>query len=288
MRGKHLYKLLFIFALFVGVVSFSPTTQAYGDSDNIPSSTENGAINNGDGNDDGIKDRKQSTVASMPNPNDTESPDAYVTLEISNPDSESKTSWQIDQFNPVDPNTLPSQPDGTTFPVGLFDIQLSKKYGCGCGEQPIPELSETDSVRRFDEQVGDTVHLKLIFDRVMDTSKWTTLKYDPGTHTYMDYSANVTFGTMLIDGVERTVVEWNVTDGGLGDEDGVVNCKISDPIGPAVPVATTASIVTPTATVAVAQPQLANTGLAANAVLTIAGVLIALSVAIFPKRALRR
>lgn len=279
MRGK-LYTFLFAAVLAVSIVSFSPSAQAFGgDSDNIPSSTENASPNNGDNNYDGTKDKVQSTVATTQNPNDTENPDAWVSLQVGDPESERQSSWQIDQFNPVDPNTLPSQPDGTIFPVGMFDIKLSCTQSC---HQEVPVQIES-----FDETpVGDTVHLKLIFDRVMDTSKWTTQKYDPTTDTYIDYSPYVTISTQNI-GYDRTVLEWDVVDGGFGDADGEINCQISDPIGPTIPVTAETTVATQ-ATVAtieaVAQPTLANTGFSTNLILSIGVLLIAASVAIFPKR----
>ncbi len=282
MRGKYLHKLVLIFALTIGAVSFSPTANAYaGDSDNIPISTENSSPNGGDNNGDGSLDGYQSTVATTTNPNDIESPDAWVSLEVTSP--EKGSNWQIDEFNPIDPATLPSQPDGTVFPVGMFDVKLSCSRSCNQEEVERSSIESTDAVL-----VGNTVRLKLIFDRVMDTSNWTTFKYNPSSDTYVDYGEYVTISTQNIAGTDRTVVEWDVVDGGIGDADGLVNCQISDPIGPGVPVDATTSLTLPTSKVTTnSEPKLANTGIGANIVLGIAVILIALSVAIFPKKSLR-
>ncbi|MBI3494423.1 hypothetical protein HY004_00355 [Candidatus Saccharibacteria bacterium] len=280
MRGKYLYKFVIVLLFAVGLISFSPSALAYGDSDNIPSSVESASPNAGDNNYDSIPDKKQSDVATTTNPNDTEAPDSYVSLEITSP--EEGSNWQIDEFNPVDPATLPSQPDGTVFPVGMFDVKLSCKQSCWQNE--VSRVNELDSVDAV--ATGDTVHLKLIFDRVLDTSKWTTQKYDPATDTYYDYSPYVTISTQLYGSTLRTVLEWDVVDGGLGDADGVVNCQISDPIGPTVPIATTTTaLIVPAAKTTVSGPTLANTGLGTNILISIAVLLIAAAVVIFPKRA---
>ncbi len=278
MRGKYLYKFVIVLLFAVGFVGFSPTALAYGDSDNIPSSVENASPNNGDNNYDGTKDKKQDDVATTTNPNDTEAPNSWVSLEITSP--EEGSNWQIDEFNPVDPATLPSQPDGTVFPVGMFDVKLSCTQSCW--QQEVSRVNEVNSVDAV--ATGNTVHLKLIFDRVLDTSKWTTRKYDPTTDTYYDYSPYVTISTQNI-GYDRTVLEWDVVDGGLGDADGLVNCQISDPIGPTVPIATsTNAVIVPAAAKTVSGPTLANTGFGTNLLISIAVILIAASVVIFPKR----
>lgn len=282
MRGKNLYKFVIVLLFAVGFVSFAPPALAYGDSDNIPKVEENASPNDGDNNYDGTKDGYQSDVATTTNPNDTEAPGSWVSLEIGDPESEVQTSWQIDEFNPVDPATLPSQPDGTVFPVGMFDVKLScKQY---CWQNEVSRVNEIDSVDAV--ATGDTVHLKLIFDRVLDTSKWTTRKYDPVTDTYYDYSSNVTISTQLYGSTYRTVLEWDVVDGGLGDADGLVNCQIIDPIGPTVPTATFISTpAVPTSATTVSSPTLAKTGLGTNVLLSIAVLLLAAAIVIFPKRA---
>lgn len=282
MPVKNLYKFVIIMLFAVGFVSFSPSVQAYGDSDNIPKVEENASPNDGDNNYDGTKDGYQSDVATTQNPNDLESPDAWVSLEIGDSEEEQSSSWQIDEFTPVDPDTLPSQPDGSIFPVGMFDVKLSCAQRYNCYEEETNSI-ETDFV---DERItGDTVHLKLIFDRVIDTSKWTTRKYDPLTDTYTDYSPYVTISTQNI-GYNRTVLEWDIVDGGLGDADGEVNCQITDPIGPTVPIATSTGVtIIPAAKTTISEPKLANTGLGTNVLISIAVLLIAAAVVIFPKRA---
>ncbi|KAF0192220.1 MAG: hypothetical protein FD165_845 [Gammaproteobacteria bacterium] len=60
-------------------------------------------------------------------------------------------------------------------------------------------------------------------------------KYDPATNVLYDYSANVTFS-------DKTATV-TLTDGGIGDADGVINGVIADPGGPAL---ATAVIATPT------------------------------------------
>lgn len=298
MRGKNLYKFVIILLFAVGFVNFSPNVRALevdSDADSIVDVVEDeAALNSGDNNYDGIQDSYQNTVATIENPNDVASPNAPVSLQLGEdytyPCGEFQCSyttsdWKIDEFKAVDPATLPSQPDGKVFPLGMFSMKLSchsesecYEYDEGCYLQD--RIQETDNcVTQIPAKI------KLIFDRVVDTSNWTMLKYDPSSNTYVDYSEYVTISNQEI-GFLRTVIEWSIYDGGFGDADGEVNGYISDPIGPTIPVATTTStlVVPTTQTTTVTSPTLANTGFATNVLISIAVLLIAASVIIFPKK----
>ncbi len=293
MRGKYLYKFVIVLLFAVGFVAFAPNTYAItGDSDNVPDVTEDAAPNTGDNNYDGSTDSTQNNVASTQNPNDIENPNSWVSLEIGNPRvDEVQPNWQIDEFNPIDPSTLPSQPDGSVFPVGMFNAKLSCteiEGDCSSNTCYLDRVL-TDQINELAQcgQVGGSVNVRLLFDRVMDTSNWTTRKYNPVTDTYEDYGAYVTISTQNI-GFDRTVIEWTLTDGGFGDADGIINGSISDPIGPTVPIATsTSAVIVPTAAKTVSGPTLANTGFGTNLLISIAVILIAASVVIFPKRSLQ-
>ncbi len=270
MRGKLILKLLFVPLLVLGVLSFAPSAQAYEpdeDYDSVPTVVEDSSTpNSGDNNYDGASDSEQNTVATITNPNDTASPNAFVTLQVGDtyqvesPEfnyTYADSAWKIDEFKAVDVATLPTQPEGKVFPLGMFDIKLSCQNqdgredsisidnGYGCVEYNKVHTEEGC------EWVASPIpaDLKLIFDRVMDTSNWTMEKYDPLTDSYIDYSPYVTISTQNI-GYLRTVLEWSIIDGGLGDSDGTVNGSISDPIGPSVPVATPAVSTTPATIVA--------------------------------------
>ena len=289
MKKLSILRYLVLLGAVFGVFGLaSPASAAVdSDGDSVSDVVENSSTpNSGDNNYDTALDSEQNTVATITNPNDQENPGAFVTLQVGETydcgdgyvceDS----AWAIDEFKAVDVDTLPSQPDGKVFPVGLFDIKLS------CQQRG---LEFNDNLNRCVEyqkvhteegcdfvEVPIPAKLTLIFDRVMDTSNWTMEKYDPTTDTYIDYSPYVTISTQTI-GYPRTVVEWTIFDGGLGDSDGVENGYISDPIGPSVPVfpATTSSVteVKPAVATTFSGPALANTGADYKAII-LAGIFL--------------
>lgn len=308
MKLSSALKLAIVLGTTLGVVGFAQPTYALTDSDgdSVPNSVENSSPNSGDNNYDGNKDKKENYVATIQNPNDTETPNAWVSLEIGNPRDDEKgkstTPWQITEFSAVDPATLPAQPDGKVFPLGLFNIELrcndnrlaitaseyqipsctTVKYDCGCqynngvDEEPVSNPTVENNVAPLDIIVEEdceptynysSVDLRLIFDRVFDTSNWTLLKYVDSTGEFIDYSPYVSITTEDI-GYPRTVIAWTLTDNGFGDDNPTIN-EITDPVGPAVP-ETVAVVSSPVVTTAsVAQPTvLANTG--ANGLVMIA------------------
>lgn len=296
MRAKYLYTFVITLLLAVGVISFSPSVQALEvdfDADSVVDTVENeAALNAGDNNYDGVQDAEQNTVATIENPNDIEAPAAPVSLQLGETytytydDEEysyTTSDWKIDEFKAVDPATLPSQPDGKVFPLGMFSIKLScysesecYEYDEGCYLQ--------DRIQEINSCVTQIpARIKLIFDRVVDTSNWTTLKYDPTSNTYVDYSDYVTISNQEI-GFLRTVIEWSIYDGGFGDSDGEVNGYISDPIGPTVP-ATNPLVTTASFTTSVSStPTLAQTGLGTNALIAVVITFAIAAFVIFPKR----
>lgn len=296
MRAKYLYTFVITLLLAVGVISFSPSVQALEvdfDADSVVDTVENeAALNAGDNNYDGVQDAEQNTVATIENPNDIEAPAAPVSLQLGETytytydDEEysyTTSDWKIDEFKAVDPATLPSQPDGKVFPLGMFSIKLScysesecYEYDEGCYLQ--------DRIQEINSCVTQIpARIKLIFDRVVDTSNWTTLKYDPTSNTYVDYSDYVTISNQEI-GFLRTVIEWSIYDGGFGDSDGEVNGYISDPIGPTVP-ATNPLVTTASVTTSISStPTLAQTGLGTNALIAVVITFAIAAFVIFPKR----
>lgn len=298
MKKISTFKYLVLLGAVIGVFGFAAPASAAVDSDNDSvidvvedSSTPNAGDNNYDGTDDSI----QNDVATITNPNDIETPDAFVTLELEGEvcdgDYVCPSDWKIDEFKAVDVASLPSQPDDKVFPLGMFDIKLScQQYNRGniffdaidngynaCVER---ELVHTEEGCEWVE-TPIPANLKLIFDRVMDTSNWTMEKYDPITDTYIDYSPYVTVSNQYI-GYLRTVLEWSIYDGGLGDSDGIVNGYISDPIGPSIPVEP--AKVKPAVATTTTGPALANTGVNSMFAL-LAGVFFVLAGAVLlPKR----
>lgn len=301
MRELRFIKYMAVVIAIAGVFMLPGSVSALDDDgDSVDTSVENTAPNSGDNNYDGGADAEQDTVASIPNPNDIATPGAYVTLQVGDTtcyDGDyaypcKDSAWEIDEFKAVDVATLPSQPNNTVFPVGMFDIKLSciqneqverssrfiQLDNGGCVEYTKVETEE--GCEWVPEQIP--ANLKLIFDRVMDTTNWTTQKYDPTTDSYIDYSPYVTISTQNI-GYLRTVVEWMLYDGGLGDSDGVHNGYISDPIGPTVPVVTKAS--TPEVLLASAPGKtLANTGVDSSIIVLLGIALIASGALLLPKK----
>ena len=83
------------------------------DSDGVSDEVEDGAPNNGDGNNDGIPDSQQGNVTSLPNAVD----ESYVTL--SSPEETNLAAVQAGD-NPSPENA----PLGVDFPVGFFEFTL--------------------------------------------------------------------------------------------------------------------------------------------------------------------
>lgn len=293
-------KYLVVLAAVFGVFALPGSVSALDDDgDSVDTSVESAAPNVGDNNYDGGTDASQDTVASIPNPNDIATPGAYVTLQVGDTtcyDGDyaypcEDSAWKIDEFKAVDVATLPSQPNNTVFPLGMFDIKLScQNYNevergfrfvqldnGGCVEYTRVETEE--GCEWVPVQIP--ANLKLIFDRVMDTTNWTTQKYDPVTDSYIDYSPYVTISNQEI-GYLRTVVEWALYDGGLGDADGEVNGYISDPIGPSVPVVEKAA--TPVVVPASSVKTLANTGVDSSIIVLFGLALIAGGAVLLPKQ----
>lgn len=94
------------------------------------------------------------------------------------------------------------------YPLGLFDFALN------CQE---PGRSEV---------------VRVIFDQVYDVTEWEYHKYKNGS--YLDISEVVSYETVLVDSVEKTVATYTIQDGGPLDADGETNGVILDPAGPAV------------------------------------------------------
>lgn len=293
-------KYLVVLAAVVGVFALPGSVSALDDDgDSVDSSIENTAPNGGDNNYDNEVDANQDTVASIPNPNDDAAPGSYVTLQVGDTyecggveftQTCEDSAWKIDEFKAVDVATLPSQPDNTVFPLGLFEIKLScqnyprsfQSIDSNVGYCYTWQKVETEEGCEW-QQVPIPASLKLIFDRVLDTTNWTTQKYDPNTDTYIDYSPYVTIEQYNEEfGYARTVIKWSITDGEFGDTDGEANGYISDPIGPSVPTAkgSTVEIVPASAP----GKTLANTGVDSSIIVLFGFALIAGGAVLLPKQ----
>jgi 5-hydroxyisourate hydrolase-like protein (transthyretin family) len=176
-----------------------PYTPIDGDGDGNSDEDENIAPG-GDGNGDGIRDALQSSVATKPNPMTGE----YATLEVTG-DCNVVNGYVI-----IRESELEVQDEEYTYPVGLNDFNLR------CGTP------------------GESATVKIYYDKVYNTADWKFKKYNTNGKIYADISSIVTYSTVNVNGRDVTVAQYDITDGGQYDMDGIANGVIIDPAGPAV------------------------------------------------------
>jgi hypothetical protein len=155
-----------------------------------------------DANSDGILDSAQWDVASIV----SDISDNYVALETTG----SNNTCNVSQFNIVPESSLPADDVNINYPVWLNHFTLD----CGV--------------------LWSTANIKIYYDSLYDTSDWVYRKYNPFTNIYTDMSTIVSYTIENIWGVDVTVVNYQVTDGWIYDEDGIINWIIIDPAGPAI------------------------------------------------------
>jgi hypothetical protein len=171
------------------------------DLDGIPDEVEGEGPNNGDANGDGKLDNTQSSVSSLPNPQNENN---YVSLVSGAAECEI-----INTFGIVNERELKIQNEKYDFPLGLFDFSIA------C----------TDP--------GDSTTITFYLDKIYDTSKWVYIKYDGSVLSYANLD-NVSFSTATVGNQEVTTISYVATDGKAIDEDKLSNGTIIDPSGPAV------------------------------------------------------
>ncbi|MCB0116151.1 MAG: hypothetical protein KDD84_18755, partial [Caldilineaceae bacterium] len=162
--------------------------------DGAPSDIEDGAPNSGDGNDDGIPDKAQMNVASLPSPITGE----YITL-VASPNMK-LTNVGFAATPSVGGDTLP---DDVEFSLGFPTFSVS---GMGAGGSAVVTLYVTDSsginsYRKYDSING-----------------WYKFLYDDATATGAELLSN------------RILLYF--VDGGRGDSDLSANGIVTDPGGP--------------------------------------------------------
>jgi autotransporter-associated beta strand protein len=184
------------------------------DRDGTANSAEDAGFNGGDGNGDGILDSIQNTVSGAVN--SVIGGGAYTTLQATGGCN------IVDVFNVVSEATRPTQDTNSDFPLGLNNFNLR------CGSN------------------GQSGTITIFYDRVYTTSAWIWKKYNSITNTYTDVTSLVsaTIGSQTVGSTPVTKVSFTITDGGTGDEDGLANSRIIDPVGPAVPVAVATPAIT--------------------------------------------
>ncbi len=167
------------------------------DNDGIGITTENQAPNGGDGNDDGMPDSQQADVAS------------FVNQVTGNPITLSATSEDgpcyLTGVSVAHANSLGNDP-AYVYPYGLLDFVVE------CGD---PGFTATITQYFYEPAAGEFI----------------LRKYGNGQFATIN---GATFEKQTIDGRSVLIVRYDVTDGGLLDEDGEPNGVIVDPAGPAL------------------------------------------------------
>lgn len=172
------------------------------DCDGVSNSDENAAPNTGDANGDGVKDMLQPNVATVPSAT-TNKP---VTLSVTAP----SCMPHITQYTSVKETSFK---ENTTydFPLGLSSFHVDKG---SCAN-------------------GFTSTVKIIYDK--DYSDAKTVAKFIGSTTAASISTDITSQSTLtkqsIGGKTVTTVSYNLTDGGVLDEDGVADGTLVDPSG---------------------------------------------------------
>lgn len=222
------------------------------DNDGIINSKEDSGPNDGDSNYDGIKDRTQPTVASFTNP-------VTATQMALTATSTASTCTVKQAVTAQSTDSLPKDAQ-YTYPLGVISYQLA------CTND------------------GDAATVTLYLDKQYDTTNWKLRKYNTKTKTYSDVSTNITYGTAGTV-TKVTTIQYQVTDGGPLDEDGIKDGIIIDPVGPALPITATTATEEPPATANTASEAndsskeqgevLADTGVALTSIASMVALLVA-------------
>ncbi len=173
------------------------------DGDGVDASVEDGAPNGGDGNADGVPDKLQSHVTSLP----SATGQGYITVELREGCSQNE-NVRAQREDPDDP--------GYTYPFGLVSFELP----CSSARVRVYFHGSNDLRGYIYRKYGPTT------PGDPATTAWYTL---PG----------VTFGTATIGGNIIAYAEFTLTDGQIGD-DTAVDGRIVDQGGPGRPMAITA------------------------------------------------
>jgi hypothetical protein len=166
------------------------------DGDGISNDIEQAAPNDGDANNDGTPDAQQSHVHSAINPVTNE----YAVLEADE-------QCTITDFSLEGESSNSAQDDDYSYPAGMMDFTLD------CGSN------------------GFTATINHYY--YGETGDYSLRKYNPTTDAYATIEGAV-MTAMTIGGQNAIQANYQVTDGGELDIDGVVNGVIEDPAGLAV------------------------------------------------------
>lgn len=170
------------------------------DGDGSADSIESAGPNSGDANADSTPDYIQKNVTTIM----SGVTNTYNTLEVLSP-----TCSQVRDLRSVAETDLAAQ-DNYDYPVGLWDMSID------C------------------DNPGESATVRIIIDGQADTTGWQLRKFTESLSSYTALAGSTSFGAETIGTDQKTVINWQVTDGATNDEDQTTNAHISDPTGPGV------------------------------------------------------
>jgi uncharacterized delta-60 repeat protein len=166
------------------------------DGDGVSPQMEDGAPNNGDGNNDGIADKFQSNVASLLNSISNQ----YNNLELTG-------SCDEIQSMAISTTTVNQTEQNVSFPNGLLD------FTANCANQ------------------GESVQVELIYMGNYDLASSELRKFDG---TIFETLSDAQKELISIGGQSGIKFTYTIVDGGKNDQDNIANGIIVDPIGLAI------------------------------------------------------
>ena len=171
------------------------------DLDGVPSLTEETGPNGGDSNDDGIADKYQENVTSLPNVNSS----SYIVLETSCGTGTKNKDVSVSSEDE-------SKKDAAyNYAQGL----VSFKIKC--------------------QDIGGTASVSVYFYGVSSKDGLVLRKFNPVTGAYTIIS-DPTLTILTIDGQSVLKASYSITDGGPLDQDGIADGTITDPVGLGSPI----------------------------------------------------
>jgi TolB protein len=182
---------------FAFVSAWQPLPAADADGDSVASAVESAGPNNGDANGDGVADKNQANITSFVNPVTGN----YVSLQ-----STCATNGAVSAM--AAPTAYTDK--AFSYPAGLLNFSLT----CGA-----PGATATVTQYYYGVPASATMVLR---------------KYNNTTHAYATVTGT-TVNTVTLGGKVAAKVSYQITDGGLLDQDGSSNGVIIDPVGVALP-----------------------------------------------------
>ena len=149
----------------------------------------------------------------------------------------SALAWTDSVTPPVEPTSLTFQLAGASSGVGTVGFALSGACSASVSGQtvatPPASLSSQKAIVGAEFNVacgslGASSQVEIQLDDIYDEQSLKVYKQD-GT-SIDDITSAVTISTKNVSGSDVSVVTYAITDGGFGDEDGVANGTIADPI----------------------------------------------------------